>query len=76
MLEYQRHANEVRARLRNPPNAVPDSAWIGKCIVPEAIREERVPVVPIGASMADTFFHKRCLEFFNASVASPITPPV
>jgi hypothetical protein len=59
MLEYQRHANEVRARLRNPPNAVADSAWIGKRIVPEIIREERVPVVPSAPAWPHTFLNTK-----------------
>jgi hypothetical protein len=69
MLEYQRHANEVRERLRNPPNAIRDTDIRMHGGHPVEMRRAfaRSP-------LPDDELHKRCLEFFNKCIAQQPEP--
>lgn len=62
--EYHRRAIDIRHRLRNPPNAINDRAIEMRGGHPVE------PSRPFARSpLPAELFHKRCLDFFNASVA-------
>lgn len=65
LADYRHRANELRFRLRNPPNAVPDrEVRMSRGSPVEVLRPfAKSPPIP------EIEFHRRCLEFFNACVA-------